>query len=1184
MYLKSLEMKGFKSFADRTVLQFEQGISVIVGPNGSGKSNISDAVLWVMGEQSPRNLRGSRMEDVIFSGSASRGPLGMAEVSLVFDNSERTISLDCDEVVVTRQLFRSGESEYLLNRTPARLLDIQELLSDFGVGRELTAVISQNRLDKVVSSRPEDRRFFIEEAAGLLKHRRRKEKALRKLDAVEQDLVRLGDVINEVRRMIKPLERQAALAERYRELERELRRLQISMVVAELQGLHAQWENRVGEEERIRGEFEEKQALLKELRKRLGENESAAHELREALASKRELLYRFSSCLERVGAERQLAEERLGFFLSRAGTPALSAEGLRQRREEMEGRLRDLEKELEEARRQEEEAAQRLKDEEARRFKAAGDLAALNRERSRAADAARQGRKELELLKSRLEELDRSERREAEKREELARRLEEAEAASRQAAERVRLLEERSRRARRQLSSLEAERGRMQRELEELRAKAAEARERVRVCEGDELQLVARLQALQELFARRVDYAAAASRVMQEAGRLGGIRGILLHHVKIEAEWERALESFLGPWLFAVVVDGAEDAAKASSLLREEDAGYALFLCLDAHRGQGRAASSGAEQVQGALPALRAVKGDETVAPLLEHLLGDVVLCRNLQEALDRAEIFDRLTFVTRDGEMVAPRALRGGRQSPCPFHLLAKRREIEQLREALESQDEDGLRVRAEMKMVEAALAKLQSDLEELDGRSEQAARELHRLELEQREAALREENAGAALEELRRREEESRASLQELGERRLAVMAEREARGAELEAARPGLEELEQKLREGRSALEEMEDRIRALYREQASAGERARHLAERAEELGRSLEELPADGEELEGDISREREEARLFIELLGRMQERGEALAARYSEERQRGEQELASLEEGNAADRRELEGCEARVEELRELVHNRDLVVVQLKSRVDMLAQKLVDEFRIPVEQALEEYRPEEPVEVMREREEELRGRKESMGQVNLLAEEEYKAAQERHRFLTEQVEDLRQSKAALAKVVRAVDREIMSIFKDTFDEVNLHFQELFARLFPQGRAELTLTDPEDLLNTGVEIEAQPPGKRLKKLSLLSGGEISLASLAFLFAIFKTRPSPFYFLDEVEAALDDVNLHRFLRMLDGFKEDSQLIMITHQKRTMEIADILYGVSMQSGGVSRVVSQRFQKEPEEDAVPA
>ncbi len=1185
MYLKSLEMKGFKSFADRTVLQFEPGISVIVGPNGSGKSNVSEAFLWVMGEQAPRNLRAGRMEDVIFSGSDKRGPLGMAEVSLSFDNSGGTIPLEYEEVVVTRQLYRSGESGYLLNRAPTRLIDIQEMLSGFGLGRELTAVIGQNRLDRVISSRPEDRRALIEEAAGLLKHRRRKDKAMRKLEAVEQNMVRLGDIISEVKKQIKPLERQAAVAREFKELEAELRSLQISMVVAELEALRLQWDNRVEEEERIRAEFEERQAFLGEGRRKQLEDEKRAHELRESLASEREDAFRLSSCLERLRSEEQLASERMRFYLQLEGMPLAGAGDLLRRREERARRLGELEGLHREAQRGEGELAGRIRQEEAARYKAAGDLAALNKRRGGVAEEVRQGRQQLRYLVSQAESLEEEGKRGLQRRRDDEERLEAGERAAEEAAADLRRLEEHARRSRRELARLEAERESLRAELLRFRERLEEVARRQRVCEGDEIQIVARLQALQELFSRRVDYAAAAARVLQEGGCLRGVRGMLLHHVKIDPEWEKALESLLGPWLFAVVVESKEAAVAAVSLLKEEEAGFALFLPLSEFAGRPAGPGSRSALVHGALPAVEAVEADPSLDGLLEHLLGDVALCSSLEEALSKSEVYPRITFLTPEGEMVSPRqVIKGGRAQRSPFHLLGKQREIEQLQEALESFDDAHLHNQVERKAVLATLEKLEADLAALEGRMEGARRAIHRNELDHQKASLRAEEARERVARLREALEEHGAGARQLEERRSALLEEEAAVRAAVESLEPDLAALDEEMRAGRTLLDGREKELRELYQSRASLEERIRNLAERMEEVRLALEEMPSDPAEVEEEMARDREGHRRLIEVVRRLQACGEAVAGRCEIDRGLKESELRELEEGIGRARLDLEACASRVEELRELVHNRDMMAVQLKSRVDMLAEKLLSEHRVSLEEALQEYRTEQPVEGMRERAEALQRRKEAMGQVNLLAVEELQAAGERYQFLTAQVEDLRQSKGALNKVIRAVEREIMSIFKETYDEVNLHFQELFERLFPNGRAELTLTDPEDLLDTGVEVAAQPPGKRLKKLSLLSGGETSLTSLAFLFAIFKARPSPFYFLDEVEAALDDMNLHRFLRMLMEFKEDSQLIIITHQKRTMEIAEVLYGVSMQADGVSRVISQRFQEEKEEDAVPA
>ena len=769
----------------------------------------------------------------------------------------------------------------------------------------------------------------------------------------------------------------------------------------------------------------------------------------------------------------------------------------------------------------------------------------------------------------------------------------EAERSLEEAGGRLGQLEQRIRDGRREIVRIEASRVALREELERFKVKLEDVVRRQRVSEGDEARVVARLKALEELFDKDIDFSQAGSLLMKEAGRLDGIRGMLLQHLTIDPEWEKALESLLGPWLFAVLVESSKDAMAAVSHLKTDEAGFALFLPLDEFRSGAIASGAGVvasdakqpENIPGALHAMEAVGFDPSLAGLVEHFLGDVFLCSTLEQAVSLSERHDHLTFLTAEGEMVSPRRIiKGGKKAASPFHLLTKRREMDKLQVELESFEKTHVKNQAEHESALAALEKLEADLNAIAQEMEEANRSIHRAELDQKEATLRGEEARERISRLSGRLAENDEARSEVAERLAALRAEDAALQESLEGLAPVLEALDGELREGKQLLDEREKALKELYQLRASLQERIRHLAERAEEVRLSLEEMPADSSVVEQEMAEDRAGHERLIAIIERLRARGEQISEAWTARRASHEAELAALEEGIESGRLEMEACEARVEELRELVHNRDLVAVQMKSRVDMLAQKLLDEHKISIESALEQYVSDQPVDQMQEKAEALQRRRESMGQVNLLAVEEHQAAQERYQFLTEQVDDLRQSKGALNKVIRAIDSEIMTIFRETFDEVNLHFQELFARLFPGGRAELVLTDPDDLLNTGVEVEAQPPGKRLKKMSLLSGGETSLTSLAFLFAIFKTRPSPFYFLDEVEAALDDMNLHRFLRMLMEFKEDSQLIIITHQKRTMEIADILYGVSMQADGVSRVISQRFEDDKTEDAVPA
>jgi chromosome segregation protein len=1172
MYLKSLSARGFKSFADKMTVDFEPGISVIVGPNGSGKSNVADAVLWVLGEQSPRNLRGSKMEDVIFAGSANRQPLSMAEVSLSFDNRAGDLPVDFPEVVVTRRIYRTGESEYLLNKAPCRLVDIQEFLSDLGVGRELTAVIGQNKLEAILRSQPEDRRAFLEEAAGLRKHRRRKEKALRKMEGMERNLVRVKDIISEVNKQLRPLEKQAQQASEYGELASEIRELSIRILVAELQELRDQWENRREEEERLAREMEETSTKAREGKEHLAHLDERLRELRRVLDGCRGQEMRLLSLGERLRACESLGEERLKLYAALSGDMDFR-DGWKSRREELARRKAELE---EERKRTEEELAKlELEVEQLRegRKELGGELNLARRKRDTL-------RRELSDLREKEQGLRKESERTAASaegcREEMVRiavqrdALEAGLESLRQAAAEK---EEEIAEGKAQQSRIEERAGAIRDDLARFREDLKTIEQKQKRSFEEEALVVARLRALQEVFSSHIDYAGAAARVMAEGEELPGMIGMLLHKIHVEGKWEKALESYLGPWLFCVITRDLNDALDAIRILKEEEEGYGIFLPLSEIASEPMDEIKNLAHIAGGVPALDVVDCEPEVRPALEYLLGDVVFCASLGEAGSKAELYPKLTFITEDGDVIAPRrAVKGGARPRSPFHVIARRRELEQLQGMLDLCDEEGISLEAQRKSVLATLAALEKDLEELVGEGRNVEAFLGKLVMESRECRLEAERAegdisglDARSEAFAREEEELRARVEMLGGRTLEIAEERRA-------LEPGLDGEENSVEQMRRRDRDMEETLQAVLAQSASLVERRYHLEERIKEIEAETEGPPLPGREELAAMARAQEE---MLRLAGTLSEAHGRLAGRIGHMEAENREELEQKEAEREESRLSIEELERSEAELRELVYNRDLAAAQLKMRVDMLVQRLLDEYRLPLETALTEYLPESPVEEMRERLEKQERRRDMLGQVNLRAVEEYQVMKERHDFLMEQVEDLRESKASLMKVLRAIDREIVRIFKDTFEEVNQHFQELFEMLFPQGRAELFLSDPTDILNTGVEVEAQPRGKRLKKLSLLSGGETSLTSLAFLFAIFKTRPSPFYFLDEVEAALDDVNLHRFLNMLKEFKGDSQLVVITHQKRTMEIADILYGVSMQASGVSRVVSQRLEE---------
>lgn len=1173
MYLKSLTTRGFKSFAEKVTLEFEPGISVIVGPNGSGKSNIADCVLWVLGEQSPRNLRGTKMEDVIFAGSATRQPQNMAEVSLSFDNRNGGIPLNFPEVVVTRRILRSGESEYLLNKAACRLIDIQELLSDFGVGRELTAVISQNRLETILRSQSEDRRAFIEEAAGLRKHRRRKEKALRKMEGMERNLVRIKDIISEVNKQLRPLERQARQAEEYQELATKIRELSIRLLVAELEELKAQWENRREEEERLVRQLEEITAGVRQGKGRMIELEAGLRKSRVELEKCRNRQMRLLSLGERLRACERLGEERLKLYAALGGEMGYGEGGWASRRQELARKRAELEEDFRVTEAQIcelEGEGRRLLDD---RKSVAAELSSARRER----DRLRRSWDEMQerckvILEGKRKNLEKEDELAimasglGSKKEELARQLEHLAGTLKEAETLIVNVGRRKAENDSKIASVRDELARCREELDALARKQ-------KISYEEQALVVARLRALQELFSSRIDYAAGAARVLERSEDLHGIIGTLLHKIRISGEWEKALESYLGPWLFCVLTNTLRDALEAIKALKKAEEGYALFLPLAEISNDPGQELKDLTKIAGGVTALDVIECDAEVQPAVDYLLGDVVFCPTVEEAARRAEMYPKLTFVTSEGDVIAPRrVIKGGAKPRGPFHAIAALREVEQLQERLALCDEEALVLETQRKSVLGRITSLEADIQEMENNAREIEATSRELEAASREKMLHANRIELEMEALL----EKRAALEGEGEllgSASAALEEEEINlSRELEALEPEWARAEGVVEGLRKREKELEEALQQMKAKDASLSERRFHLQERLGELDEESAAPRMPGREDLAEMSAAQEE---MLELTRRLTGIHEAMAAKAGarEDEARGAIEADEQEQDGL--RESLEEMELAEGELREAVHNKDLVTAQLKMRVEMLVQRLLDEYRLPVETAVLEYIPTCGQDEMRQDLERLERRRDMLGQVNLRAVEEFQALKERHDFLQEQVEDLKESKASLLKVVRAIDGEIVRIFKETYEEVNQHFQELFEKLFPQGRAELTLSDPTDLLNTGVEIEAQPRGKRLKKLSLLSGGETALTSLAFLFAIFKTRPSPFYFLDEVEAALDDVNLHRFLNMLKEFKGDSQLVIITHQKRTMEIADVLYGVSMQASGISKIVSQKLEE---------
>ena len=1179
MYLKSLTLKGFKSFASATTLQLEPGITCIVGPNGSGKSNVVDALAWVMGEQGAKSLRGGKMEDVIFAGTAGRPPLGRAEVQLTIDNSDGALPIEYAEVTISRTMFRNGGSEYAINQSPCRLLDVQDLLSDSGIGREMHVIVGQGQLDSILHATPEDRRGFIEEAAGVLKHRKRKEKALRKLDSTEGNLTRLGDLLTEIRRQLKPLGRQAEVARKAAAVQADAREAKARLLADDLVTARTALEQEMADESLLVQRREEVEAEIAKVRQAEAALEAALREDLPALATAQETWFALSGLRERLRGTQSLAAERIRHA---AGSQEDQGDS---------GRDPDqLEAEAAQAR----EAEDRASAETEQLRTALEEVVALRRG---AEDAAAEEAKRIAGLQ----------RAAADRREGLARLTGQVNALKSRAAaadDELGRLEAnredalaRAARAQRDFAALEtrvagldageegldAEHEEAVQALDEVEELLAGLREQAGAADRDRTGLMARRDAL-ELGLRRKDGAGALLAATEQVpGLLGSVAALL----NVEAGYEAAVAAALGPAADAVVVTGAQAAVSAIGHLKDQDLGRAGLLL----GGDGAAEQDWPALPEGTRYALDVVSCPGELRGAVTSALRQVAVVEDLSLAGELVAEHPGLIAVTREGDLLGSHFASGGSSSqPSLLEVQAAHDEASaKLAEATASGERLGFeisRVEAErleaLKRVDVALAKLHESDATLAAVAE---------ELGQHGSVLR--AARGEAERLAR----SLATATEAREQDLAGLAELEARLTAAQEAPEDDADLSESERLSQAARttrqQEMDARL-ALR----TAEERARAVHGRADALLRAAQ---AEREARAKALAR-----RQRIAAEGRAAEAvGAAVAVvlhRLEGSVNQAAEERAEIERGRYGREQELLAARARLRDLgREhddlvnSVHRDEVARTQQRMRIEQLEERALEELGLDPVSLAEEFGPHtlvpfvgevpegeetpEPVPFVREEQQRrLRAAERQLnmlGRVNPLALEEYSAMEERHRFLTEQLEDLKKTRRDLLDIVREVDQRVEQVFTEAYADVEKAFVATFSRLFPGGEGRLVLTNPDDMLTTGVEVEARPPGKKVKRLSLLSGGERSLVAVAFLVALFKARPSPFYILDEVEAALDDVNLGRLLEIYEELRENSQLLVITHQKRTMEVGDALYGVTMRGDGVSAVISQRLRE---------
>ncbi|KPI12417.1 chromosome segregation protein SMC [Actinobacteria bacterium OK074] len=1186
VHLKALTLRGFKSFASATTLRFEPGITCVVGPNGSGKSNVVDALSWVMGEQGAKSLRGGKMEDVIFAGTTGRPTLGRAEVSLTIDNSDGALPIEYAEVTITRIMFRNGGSEYQINGDTCRLLDIQELLSDSGIGREMHVIVGQGQLDSVLHADPMGRRAFIEEAAGVLKHRKRKEKALRKLDAMQANLARVQDLTDELRRQLKPLGRQAAVARRAAVIQADLRDSRLRLLADDLVRLRQALTSEIADEAALKERKEAAEAELRRAQQREALLEDEVRRLTPRLQRAQQTWYELSQLAERVRGTVSLAEARV-----KSATSVPPDERRGRDPEDMEreaARIREQEAELEAAL---EAAEHALEDTVAHRAELER---ALTQEERRLKDAARAIADRREGLARLNGQVGAARSRAASAQAEIERL-----AAARDEAEaRAVTAQEEYEELKAEVDGLDADDADLadrhdtaRRALADAESAHSAAREAATAAERSRAATKARHEAL-ALGLRRKDGTGA---LLAARDRLTGILGPAAQLLDVTPGHEIPLATAFGTAADAIAVTTPTAAADALRMLRKQDGGRASLLLSGAPEEDVPSAAPGG----GTHPhAADLVRGPAELMPAVRRLLRGIVVVPTLEDAERLVYARPALTAVTAEGDLLGAHFAHGGSAgAPSLLEVQASVDEAAAELDELAVRCEElalGQQQAAERRRESAALVEELAERRRAAERAKSGvAQQLGRLAGQARGAAGEAERSAAAAARAQEALDRAVEEAEELAER-LAVAEEMPVEEEPDTAVRDRL------AADGANARQtEMEARLQVRTHE-----ERVKGLAGRADSLDRGARaerEARARAEQRRARLRHEAAVAEAVASGTRQLLAHVEVSLTRAEQERAAAEAAKAHREQELTTARGQGRDLKAELDKLTDSVHRGEVLGAEKRMRIEQLETKALEELGVEPAGLVADYGPDQPVPPSppaegeelpedpehprnlprqfhrAEQERRLKAAErayQQLGKVNPLALEEFAALEERHQFLSEQLEDLKKTRADLLQVVKEVDERVEQVFTEAYRDTARQFEGVFGRLFPGGEGRLILTDPDNMLTTGVDVEARPPGKKVKRLSLLSGGERSLTAVALLVSIFKARPSPFYVMDEVEAALDDTNLQRLIRIMQELQDASQLIVITHQKRTMEVADALYGVSMQGDGVSKVISQRLR----------
>jgi chromosome segregation protein len=1170
LYLKSLTLRGFKSFADRTVLRFEKGVTGIVGPNGSGKSNISESVMWVLGEQSARSLRSGSMEDVIFAGSSSRPALGMVEVSLAFSNNDGLLPIEFSEVTVTRRLYRSGESDYYINNSPCRLLDIQDLLSDSGLGKGLYSIIGQGRLEEILNSKPEEKRMLLEEAAGIIKHKKRKDRALKKLSSMDQNLQRAKDISVEITRQLKPLRVQANKAKQFNELSDELRAIDIGLAVFDLKDLQEDWENIL---------FVENSLIerLTDLKQELTERHTATEKLQLEFETKNfysgdisEKRRKLQSIEDKVRSSLDLLEEKGKNIEQRIAEVRHAISQSEQRKNGLVDQRRWLEKEKSSLKTDIDKNDQLLAKFEKRRTEInkkridveseLSDLRTKILTENRAADAYRSETADLNLAiqaaESKLQFFTNEFEGLTKKRVSLYQKIDEKKRDLEVIGIELTRFEYR-------VNDLENSRNQLQEDLDLSKKLENELKQK-------HAAVKARINALEDIvqsFPTTEDITVSFNTI-----DMLGVIGLIKDAISVRPEYERAIEAALGADIFCIALEDSDTLQKMAANKGAVELNLSSFVTNDKARFK-----LPTDKFHSSVWALDVISYPESFKHAVSALLSHIYIVSDFATALSLQDKIGDEILVTMDGEVLLPNGKVIFGASSEAIGILGYQRELEQLaidlagfESAIEkeasSQNELSTKINAIVQQKEDRSKQLRSKVVEKSNYKQS----IEDMEPELTRTAAQEKTIGEKIFEIE-------AKLKDDTEKLSRLKHESKAQQDKLFTLQYNSDEIQK----NREALFDEETKLKIdiakIHADINALKDRLSHNTRRLDRISDELDNF--DNQNLtERDFLSHLKKLFAKIPLLKiAYKQMLTAVSFRHDQI-----SEMTLFEEGSLEDlRQELRQGQLEVNKLNDLIesamsqlHEAELHKAQLELKVTSAVQRIVDEYDVPLEKALEQgiALPREEAESQASS---LRHKIALLGPINPIAIDEYARLEGRHKVFTEQMDDLQRGRRALMKVISAIEQKMKDCFVETYERVNEGFQHVFESLFPGGHAELVMVDPDDAYNSGVDIIAQPSGKRLQRISLLSGGEKSLVALAFSFALYQIKPSPFYILDEVEAALDDINLQRFMSLLTKLKHNSQVLIITHQRRTMEICDTLYGVSMQADGVSRLISQKFSE---------